>query len=308
MSVTPLRQGKRVKCCGYKPVEILGRGNYGVVWKGQPKIGMEVAMKDFSVLAQTIPKESLVKEILREAVAQAQVAPHENVVGVIKAEPEEGHIILELLPTSLKEELQKGRGFSYQEAVETAKGILEGLSAIHAKGTIHRDLKPANILMTRRRIPKISDFGMASILAEKKFPTPFFHGSNDWSAPEVLQGEKASFQSDLFSFGIIFHLLLTKRHPFYREDPSGLTGPADCITDPEFAFKPSGELPIETSEIIEKCLHREAEKRYKGVDEVLMALSELEAPTTAPIPPGGVEVAQAANKIASAVVQAKTRV
>lgn len=263
---------------------------------------MDVAVKDFSVLAQTIREEKLVKEILREAVAQAQVAPHENVVNVIKGEPEQGHIILELLPTSLERELPKRPEFSQQETLAIAKGILEGLRTIHEKDIVHGDLKPANILMTGRGIPKISDFGMASILTEKKFPLPFFHGSNDWLAPEVLKGAKPSYQSDLFSFGIIFCLLTTKRHPFYKEDPTCLSGPEDCIKDPEFVMQLPSEIPVEISQIIEKCLQREAGDRYKAVDEALMALSQLEAPTASP---STAEVTEGANTIASAVVEAK---
>jgi serine/threonine protein kinase len=267
----------------------LGSGTYGEVWKAKHRMGSVVAIKSFARLAQIVREDKLLREILREAIAMAQIA-HENVVAFNTDDIERGCIVFEFVPCSLEGEIKRRRGtpswFSQDEALSIFKGILEGLVAIHGKNTVHGDIKPANILLTEKLTPKMSDFGMASILSAKKFPCPFFHGSNNWAAPEVLSGEKADFQSDLFSVGIIAYILFTGNHPFHRDDPTCLSGPEDYISDPGYPVQSArmlnSSIPAPISDIIDKLLQRDREKRYKNINEVLIALTELEAPTVTP--------------------------
>jgi serine/threonine-protein kinase len=267
----------------------LGSGTYGEVWKAKHRMGSAVAIKSFARLAQIVREDKLLSEILREAIAMAQIA-HENVVAFNTDDIERGCIVFEFVPNSLEGEIKRRRGmsgwFSPDEALGIFGGILEGLAAIHGKNTVHGDIKPANILLTERLTPKLSDFGMASILSAKKFPCPFFHGSNNWAAPEVLSGEKADFQSDLFSVGIIAYLLFTSKHPFHHDDPTCLSGPEDYISESGYTVQSAtvfnSGIPAPISDIIDKLLQRDRDKRYKNIDEVLIALTELEAPTAVP--------------------------
>jgi serine/threonine protein kinase len=292
----------------------LGSGTYGEVWKAKHRMGSVVAIKSFARLVQIVRKDTLIREILREAIAMAQIR-HENVVAFNTDDIERGCIVFEFVPNSLEQEMKRRRGteswFSPDEAFSIFKGILEGLKAIHAKQIVHGDIKPANILLTERLTPKMSDFGMASILSAKKFPCPFFHGSNNWAAPEVLSGEKPDFQSDLFSAGIIAYLLFTGYHPFHHDDPSCLSRPEDYISNPEYFVQSvrmhNDSILAPISDIIDKLLQRDRDKRYKSVQEVLMALTELEAPTA----PTEVEVTktevevEVAYEIGYSIVEAK---
>ena len=47
-----------------------------------------------------------------------------------------------------------------EDTLRYSKQIMEGLSAAHQAGIVHRDLKPANIMIMRRGIVKILDFGL----------------------------------------------------------------------------------------------------------------------------------------------------
>jgi serine/threonine protein kinase len=306
--IRPLKPGTKVKewTVLKSPDARCGSGTYGEVWKARHRLGMTVAIKSFAHLARVVQEDKLLSEILREALAQGHVE-HENVVGLIDIEETKGCIICEYLPTSLEKllRMRKGEQFPPETAMGIFKGILEGLQAIHASNRVHGDLKPANILMTEKDTPKISDFGMASILDAKKFPVPFFHGSNNWAAPEVLSGGKPDFQSDLFSIGIIGYLLFTLQHPFYCADPTCLSRPEDYIKDVSWTVKPPNVInqlvPDTLSQILVKLLERDREKRYKTVGEILMELSLNEAPSPASPPPG----VGAANDIAAAIVEAK---
>lgn len=305
MGVAPLKKNSRVK--GYSVEEYCGSGTYGEVWKGKHRLGGTAAIKSFARLAQIVRQDRLLGEILREARAQAEVE-HENVVRLFDWEPKRACLIFEYLPSSLTTVLKERRGrdwFSTDKALDIVTGILEGLQAIHGKQRVHGDLKPANILMTEKLTPKISDFGMASILSEKRFPVPLFRGSNNWAAPEVLSGQTPDYRSDLFSAGIIAYILFGRRHPFRCEDPCCLSSPEEHIDDPSYSRKAlkeiDADIPDGISQVVEKLLQREPDKRYQSVGEVLIALSALRAPAPATIA-GDPE---SAKEIASAIVEAK---
>jgi serine/threonine protein kinase len=287
MSRRPWRQlrcGARLD--GYRITERIGAGNYAEVWKAEPLpigIGEPVAVKSFARLGQIVRKDKLAREILREALAQSQIRDR-HVVRIHRGMLEEGCLMLEYCEGSLEEYIRKKQmmvPFSLEKCVEVVKGCLEGLKAIHSRQIVHGDIKPANILLGGGDY-KISDFGVASILYKKKFPPLFFQGSSTWAAPEVLKGEKPTYQSDLFSLGVVFYLLLTGRHPFYNNDPTCLSGPEHLAESQEFvptsAYQVEPSVPRDVSDIVDKLLAREPSKRYRSVDEVLISLSTLGAP------------------------------
>jgi len=313
MAIASLKENSRVK--EYRVQNRCGSGTYGDVWKAKHRLGGTAAIKSFARLAQIVRQDRLLKEILREARAQALVE-HENVVRLLDWEPKRACIIFEYLPSSLEKELKERRGaewFPLDTTLEIVTGVLEGLRAIHEQQRVHGDLKPANVLLTERLTPKISDFGMASILSERKFPVPLFHGSNNWAPPEVLLGQPPDYRSDLFSLGIVAYVLLARQHPFRCGDPSCLWEPEEHITDPNYTPRPLKEIndsiPDGICEIVEKMLHRDPDRRYQSTDEVLMALSALQAPASAAIVDDLSVTSQldAAREIADAVVDAKRK-
>jgi serine/threonine protein kinase len=90
-------------------------------------------------------------------------------------------------------------------------GIADGMRHIHSMRVMHRDLKPANVVLDADSYPKISDFGMArggSLTTTQGVGTP------RWMAPEAINGESASYPSDVYSFAMIAYELATGRPPF----------------------------------------------------------------------------------------------
>ena len=98
------------------------------------------------------------------------------------------------------------------------KGILEGLEVMHAKDIMHRDLKPENILFRKDGDFDcvIADFGLAQNCKEDYMFVRC--GTPGYVAPEVvnLKNLKAKYDPicDLFSVGVIFHLISMRRPPF----------------------------------------------------------------------------------------------
>jgi serine/threonine protein kinase len=107
---------------------------------------------------------------------------------------------------------------SHNEVRELLRGVLSGLAVLHGREAVHRDLKPANLALRDGdwARPVILDLGLARLLDEKgitKYPVAL--GTEEFMAPEVIQGARAQKGSDLWSLGIITYILLVRDHPFY---------------------------------------------------------------------------------------------
>ncbi|MCB1828503.1 MAG: serine/threonine-protein kinase, partial [Coxiellaceae bacterium] len=87
-------------------------------------------------------------------------------------------------------------------------GILKGLQTMHAAGVWHCDIKPANVLLNKLWQPKISDFGLAMFARDAKRRKEAV-GTPSFVAPEIINGPCYTEKADIYSFGILFHLMAT---------------------------------------------------------------------------------------------------
>lgn len=116
------------------------------------------------------------------------------------------------------EAIRTDRWPSPDEVRELLRGVLTGLAVLHGRETVHRDVKPANLALRDGdwSQPVILDLGLARLLDEKgitKYPVAL--GTEEFMAPEVIQGARAQKATDLWSLGIVTYILLTHDHPFY---------------------------------------------------------------------------------------------
>jgi len=203
----------------------IGRGGMGTVFLAtDSELDRQVAIK------YVVKKESncsLAKRLQQEAKLLAQLN-HPNVVQLYDIV--EGHhavgLILELVEgaTILRKikECSPDRSQKLNWLIQIAKGLAEA----HAVGIVHCDLKPSNILVTDDGIVKVSDFGIARAThkpigeIDDSPNTAYIVGSYPWVSPEQATGEQVDFRSDLFSFGLLAHFLLTGQHPFGHNRPN----------------------------------------------------------------------------------------
>lgn len=118
----------------------------------------------------------------------------------------------------LDDVVRTGRWPSPDEVRKLLRGVLSGLAVLHGRETVHRDVKPANLALRDGdwSRPVILDLGLARLLDEKgitKYPVAL--GTEEFMAPEVIQGARAQKGTDLWALGIVTYILLTHDHPFY---------------------------------------------------------------------------------------------
>jgi non-specific serine/threonine protein kinase len=195
----------------YKIEAELGKGGMGVVYKAHDALlDRVVAIKFLNAAGIGTSGKT---RLLAEARAAAKLN-HPNIVSVFDAGEVDNNpfIVMELV------EGKTLRGYSVPnlaEALKAATEICKALDHAHTKGIIHRDLKLENIIITDSQVIKLMDFGLARTADQAHLTEAgTIIGTFAYLAPELIQGEAASPQSDLYALGVILYELLTGISPF----------------------------------------------------------------------------------------------
>lgn len=186
----------------YRLERTLGRGGMAAVWLGEDEVlERPVAVK---VLSDTIAGDpGFVARFRREAQTAAGLS-HPNLVGVydFSEEGERPYLVMQFVPgENLAARLERGVEVDRERL---ARELLEAVAHIHAAGILHRDIKPGNIVVEPDGTAKLIDFGIAQPRdATALTKTGLILGTERFAAPEVMEGEAATEQSDLYSCGVV---------------------------------------------------------------------------------------------------------
>jgi eukaryotic-like serine/threonine-protein kinase len=256
----------------YNLLERLGAGALGDVYRARDlKVGRTVAL--MMPGSERLSTPGVRAEFLEQARA-AQSLNHPNIATLFDVVEEEGHCYLAYefaAGPSLRDEMA-GRSVNLRRAIELAAQISDALAEGHSRGLIHGDLRPDNIVITPKGSPKILNFGLArwttsgqareaAASAEGLGADPY--GVAGYLSPEQALGGTIDERSDLFTFGVLVHEMLTGRNPF--------TGPAPAATliniirltpPPPSALTPS--VPAELDALVAHALAKPVEARPSG--------------------------------------------
>src|SRR5437879_9550396 len=123
---------------------------------------------------------------------------------------------------SLADVLERAGRLPAAVTVAVAKQLARALASVHALGIIHRDLKPHNVLLTPRGEVKLTDFGVAELVAGRPAPSERGIGTPPYMAPEQLLGESLDCRVDVYALGVLVYECLTGRLPFDGATPAAL--------------------------------------------------------------------------------------
>jgi serine/threonine protein kinase len=146
--------------------------------------------------------------------------------------------------------------------------IAKGLAFLHSRGIVHRDLKPANILLTKERFAKIGDFGSARAV-ELGLTQSRVAQSTLYTAPEVHEGSVATFESDMWAYGLIVYEVLTGRSVFDAAMP--LLPLLRKMSSDERPEIPASASPV-LREIISRCWSADPARRPTAREVCAMLL------------------------------------
>ena len=78
----------------------------------------------------------------------------------------------------------------------------DALAFLRKRGIIHGDLKANNILVDTKQNAQLCDFGLGELMNGRAIATLVGAGAARWHAPEIMDGGRKSFESDVYAFGI----------------------------------------------------------------------------------------------------------
>jgi len=255
--------------------EELGRGAYGVVYKGRWKSG-EVAIKQLVATLSPEVEARFAKEILHHGGLH-----HENIVRLLGVclERRRYCMVVELMPEgSLSQVLKNGRELPWELRWSIVRDIAAGLAYLHERNIVHQDLKSPNVLIGSGMRAKLADFGLARVRSESLRSSSGGRpaGTPLWMAPELFHGEACSKVSDVYSFGVVAWEVASRREPLSRVVP--LT-PAFAITK-IIGAEPLEDIPAGTppsfAALIGECWAKRKELRPSSGVAVLEKLREKE--------------------------------
>ncbi|XP_018532010.1 myosin light chain kinase 3 isoform X2 [Lates calcarifer] len=198
--------------------EVLGGGRFGQVHKCvENSSGLTLAAKVIKARSQ---KE---KEVVKNEIQVMNNLDHANLIQLYAAYESRNDIILVLEYVGGGELFDRIIDENYKlmelDAVVFIRQICEGVQHMHKMYILHLDLKPENILCVNRATNKIKiiDFGLARIYKPREKLRVNF-GTPEFLAPEVINYDFVSFNTDMWSLGVITYMLLSGLCPFLGDD------------------------------------------------------------------------------------------
>ena len=258
--------------------ERLGKGSSGTVYKALDTFsGQEVALKvlDESLFAGAGLNESSRQQFMNEASLAGRLQ-HPHIAAILEASIDEksGYIAVEYVPGGdLSRAVLPDGLLKIEEVFEIAFKSCGALDYAHRQGIIHRDLKPANLMVSEGTAIKIVDFG-AALLSKAQHTQIQDVGTPSYMSPEQVRGEALSFQSDMFSLGVVLYGLFTGQRPFTGQSvPELLVNIVEKEALPPSDVRP--ELDHEVNRILMRMLRKEPGRRYPSWADLAFDLAEI---------------------------------
>ena len=269
----------------------IGRGGMGSVFRGRRDDGAFEQTVAIKLVRSELASEVLRRRFLAERRILAGLV-HPNIAHLIDGgTTEEGipYLVLEHVAGEPIDCYCDRHALSVDERLRLLMVVCGAVGFAHQKLVLHRDLKPANVLVDEAGRPKLLDFGIAKLIApsaEEEDWTALGVArplTPEWASPEQLRGEPLTTASDVYSLGVLLHVLLTGRRPhrfsgqaaevFAREiEQSGGAPPLGAGRLPAPPGVDSRSLRGDLQRIVARALAPEIARRYGTVVELVADL------------------------------------
>ncbi len=261
----------------YRITKLIGRGGMANVYLAVDMgTGIKVAIKILK------PEFSADEEFIRRFDTEAKAVSslnHSNIVKVFGVGHENNfrYIIQEYVEgITVKELINQNGHLDWKVAVPIVIQVGMALEYAHKNGIVHRDIKPQNILISRDRIAKITDFGIARASTGNTITMTSggAMGSVHYFSPEQARGGNVGPSSDIYSVGIMLFEMITGRVP-YDGDSNVAIAVKHLQDRPPYASSFVPDIPSGLDSIILKCMQKTPDKRYSSMRQMVTELDAL---------------------------------
>jgi serine/threonine-protein kinase len=293
---------------------MLGKGAMGEVYRGmQVSLKRPVAVK--RIAAHLLGDDEARARFAREAQCVARIqSPHVVAVhdfSTVKDDAGEEHtlLVMELVDGGASvRALQTscGGSFDWRTATAIILHAAEGLAAASEFGVVHRDIKPDNIMVTRKGIAKLADFGLAkSVDSSAMTIAGTVMGTPLYLPPEACRGQPVDARGDLYSLGCTWFHLLAGRPPFQAESTVALLRAHLDDLPPDLRTL-APHIPGGIVDLVHRLLAKHPDERLPSAEALVEAIHGLDG-ITIPRSVPGIFGAEAATTMTRVAVQSGCR-
>jgi serine/threonine protein kinase/tetratricopeptide (TPR) repeat protein len=222
----------------WRITDVIGRGGMGVVYRAEradDAFQREAAIKVVGSGGDVAP----ILDRFRLERATLAALDHPNIARLMDGGTTPGgqpYFVMELVDGGVPvDRYCDDHHLSIDRRLDLFRTICSGVQYAHERLIVHRDIKPDNILVARDGTPKLLDFGVAKIVSEDAPPVDDTPGmaatwlmTPDYASPEQVAGATITTASDVYSLGVLLHVLLTGTRPYH------LTGTTPAAIQQEF--------------------------------------------------------------------------
>jgi serine/threonine protein kinase len=284
----------------YRLREIQASGYFGTVFKAIQFFGKEpvrpVAVKisrQTGLTPETAPHLFGDALILARLLAGTDHPGKRHLVqihdmGLLEDIDNRGFLVMEYVDgLPLLSHLRAAGRLSVASGLRYVKEICHALALVHGQGAIHRDLKSDNILLDRRGVVRVVDFGLAAFVNPDLGFVPGSMGTFTYMAPETLFG-RSTTASDVYGLGLLLYELFTGGGP-HLDAPWDVDDSRDQREEhlrlkQGLKFAPPSEAHNEIrfdyrwlDPLILRCLEIDPRRRFRDAAQMLAAIEICEA-------------------------------
>ncbi|WP_055698745.1 protein kinase domain-containing protein [Streptomyces silaceus] len=297
----------------YQLRDLLGEGGMASVHLAYDTVlDRQVAIK---TLHSELGREQSFRERFRREAQSVAKLTHTNIVSVFDTGEDalDGttmpYIVMEYvegkpLGSVLDAAVSQFGAMPTDQALKITADVLAALEISHEMGLVHRDIKPGNVMMTKRNVVKVMDFGIARAMQSgvtSMTQTGMVVGTPQYLSPEQALGRGVDARSDLYSVGIMLFQLVTGRLPFEADSPLAIAY-AHVQEEPVAPSSINRSLPPAIDALVARALKKNPNERFPTAesmrDECLRVAQSFQAAAPSIVP--GAQTASGAG-VGSAV-------
>ncbi|XP_017332175.1 serine/threonine-protein kinase Nek9 [Ictalurus punctatus] len=252
----------------YIPIRVLGKGAFGeATLYRRTEDNSLVVWKEIELTGLSDKKR---RDVMNE-ISILSILQHNNIIAFYNHFMDRNILLIELEYCNggnLYDKInnQKGELFTQEVVIWYLFQIASAVAHIHKAGVLHRDIKTLNIFLTKTNLIKLGDYGLAKKLDSEYSMAETCVGTPYYMSPELCQGVKYNFKSDIWAVGCVLYELLTLTRTFDATNPLNL-----CVKIVQGNFTMEMNSDVYSSELINivyACLDQDPEKRPTA-DQIL---------------------------------------
>ncbi|HET7921439.1 MAG TPA: serine/threonine-protein kinase [Gammaproteobacteria bacterium] len=245
----------------------LGRGASSIVYLAENDAGRQVALKLYaSDKGMSEKSAKLYRKLFFTEARMAGRLLHPNILPILDAGEENDlrFVVMTYLENyhAMTRHTKPDTLLPIKTVVKVFFAMSKALDYAHRNGVIHRDIKPANVMMNDAGHVMIVDFGVAKSAFDETTHIGGIVGTPRYMAPEQINDQEITNQSDIFSMGVTIYELLTGIPPFISDTLPGLTNQI-LNHDPKPVTTLRTDIPEPLNRIVMRCVKKPLKTRYK---------------------------------------------